>query len=134
MTDQPFEIVKSPEFITLAAFGRSKVSVPSPDTVKRRLMKMFENERVSLRAVLTVLQISPSVGFALDFYISNPCSCAYFTRTSPGKFPFFFRVLEDLQIASKVLAVTCDNASNIDTMAAELSLLLEDKGSHEKEE
>lgn len=36
-----------------------------------------------------------------------------------------FKVLEDLQITSKILGVTCDNASNNDTMAAELSLLLQ---------
>lgn len=71
MTDQPFEIVKSSESITLAALGRPKVSVPSPDTVKRCLMSMFENERVSLRALLSVLHNLISFNFHLISIFAN---------------------------------------------------------------
>ncbi|CAG7827377.1 unnamed protein product [Allacma fusca] len=147
MTDQPFSIVEADSFEKLIEFlAQKSIKIPRRDSVKRKIETMFEREKAN---VAELIKNAPE-----KIFIVVDCWTSRTGKSFHGILATFidadwkyqqlvldfdilqgrhkgkklaesiFKVLNEFGITSKLLAVTCDNASNMNTMVEELARLL----------
>ncbi|OJT15390.1 Zinc finger BED domain-containing protein RICESLEEPER 3 [Trametes pubescens] len=142
---RPFRIVKDRGFLVLMKTGRPGYYVPSPSTVARDVKVVFARTR---RRVARFLRRYPGrLNFATDAWSSSNhrafvaflCFLEHngtlfvivldmrelpIAHTGANLAREFVDCLTEFRIQEKILGVTCDNASNNDTMLAKMMDLL----------
>ncbi|KAJ3487515.1 hypothetical protein NLJ89_g11705 [Agrocybe chaxingu] len=144
---RPFKIVADRGFLSLMKTGHPEYYVPSPSTVSHDVRLVFARSRQRISAMLR--KHEGKISFATDAWTS-PNHKAYVavtahlehngtpislvldvielakSHTGINLALAFVDILKDFGITDKVLAVTCDNATNNDRMIDELETLLPD--------
>ena len=70
--DQPFEEVEKPEFIAAMSYGRtSKFTLPKWDGVRRRVMKLGEENVEHIKAMFAVWFLSNDMFFSHFFHVEG---------------------------------------------------------------
>jgi len=139
-TDLPFSIVDNEHFTDILEYLKKDVSVNSRRTIMRRLEELYSQRKGELIARLN--QFNSKYSITCDVWTSkNQLSFFGFTihyidddwkmqdgliafkhlegeHDGPSLASAMISVLEDLQIADRLLGVTADNASNNITMMA----------------
>ncbi|GLB43472.1 putative protein dimerization activity [Lyophyllum shimeji] len=134
---RPYKIVDDPRFHSLMKTGRPEYWIPSASTVSRDVKLVFGRCRERIAKILQ--EHDGKISFATDAWTS-PNHYAYVAVTahlevqgSPISLVLdvvevpkshtglnlalaFAEILKDFGIENKILGVTCDNASNNDTM------------------
>ncbi|CAB4431899.1 unnamed protein product [Rhizophagus irregularis] len=106
--DQPFITIECQEFKNMVKYLWPSVNVPSANTLRRDLSANFEQVKDKVRLEL---QETPGLlSFTVDAW------------TSKNQLPFL-----DFNIETKLLAIGCDNASNMDVMLNKISSSLRSK-------
>ncbi|KAF7776710.1 hypothetical protein Agabi119p4_5103 [Agaricus bisporus var. burnettii] len=139
---RPFSIVHDHGFLRLMKTGRPHIWVPSPTTVARDVRKVFLSCQQLLAAFLQ--KYPGCLSFGTDAWTSpnnipymavsahlrkdgKPVSLLLdFVEVSKSHTGLnlaleFVEILKNFGIEKKLLAITCDNASNNDTMVTEMS-------------
>ncbi|CAG7718582.1 unnamed protein product, partial [Allacma fusca] len=52
MTDQPFHVVENQAFLRFALYGRDLDSLFSEDTLKRRIVSLYDAEKLKIKDLL----------------------------------------------------------------------------------
>lgn len=69
--DQPFEEVERPEFIAAMSYGKTgKFTLPKRDGVRRRVMKLGEENIEYIKAMFAVWSLGHN-SFSLTFFVSK---------------------------------------------------------------
>ncbi|KAF5324122.1 hypothetical protein D9619_011280 [Psilocybe cf. subviscida] len=142
---RPFQIVNDRAFRSLMKTGRPGYTIPSAETLSRDVKKVFTNVRQRIAKMMqeyegqlnfaTDAWTSPNnhafVAFTVHFEhegepISMLLDIVELAKSHSGKnlADTFKKVLADFGVEDKLLGVTCDNASNMDTMIEVLEELL----------
>ncbi|GBC03473.1 hypothetical protein RclHR1_05140007 [Rhizophagus clarus] len=119
-SDQPFIVVESQEFYEMILCLNPTANIPSADTLRRNLNANFEYIKgtVQLHWIDKEWNLKYST---LDFcLLSGPHSGENLANK-------FFDILQDFNIATKFLAISCDNTANMNVMLKKLSILLLEK-------
>lgn len=70
--DQPFEEVEKPEFIAAMSYGRTgKFTLSKQDGVRRRVMKLGEENVEHIKAMFVVWFLSYNMFFAKFFHLKG---------------------------------------------------------------
>ncbi|PIL33222.1 hypothetical protein GSI_04672 [Ganoderma sinense ZZ0214-1] len=139
---RPFNIVKDPGFLVLMKTGRPNYYIPSPSTVAHDVKTIFARTRKRIARLLqeydgdlnfttdcwTSLNHRPFVAVVVHFEwqgapISIPLDVVEVAKSHTGAElgDAFAEMLADFGIGEKMLGVTCDNASNNDTMVSAMT-------------
>ncbi|CAG7824281.1 unnamed protein product, partial [Allacma fusca] len=147
LTDQPFVITEAQSFFELMAFGKTNApAIPSADTIRRKIFAVYDEEKLKISQKLQSAPGKISLGadcwtaatgksfhgilaswidadwnfqqVGLDFDILNG------NHKGKSLAASMFKVMNEYGIASKLMAITTDNASNTDTMFLELQKIL----------
>ncbi|KAJ5244537.1 hypothetical protein N7489_004633 [Penicillium chrysogenum] len=110
-TCQPFTCVEQPSFKAMLRSAGFQVSVPSADTVSRRLCLRLDALDSELRILMSS---ASSIALSLD-------ACIEFveiegSHSGDNLARIVATVLERFHISDKVMTITADNASNNDTL------------------
>ncbi|GES98582.1 zinc finger BED domain-containing protein RICESLEEPER 2-like [Rhizophagus clarus] len=126
-SDQPFIVVESQEFYEMILCLNPTANIPSADTLRRNLNANFEYIKGTVQRTLqeaSVHWIDKEWNLkysTLDFcLLSGPHSGENLANK-------FFDILQDFNIATKFLAISCDNTANMNVMLKKLSILLLEK-------
>ncbi|CAB5211348.1 unnamed protein product [Rhizophagus irregularis] len=115
--DQPFITIECQEFKNMVKYLWPSVNVPSANTLRRDLSANFEQVKDKVRLELQWELQSLTLDFCL---LSGQHSRENLAQQ-------FLKVLEDFNIETKLLAIGCDNASNMDVMLNKISSSLRSK-------
>ena len=70
--DQPFEEIEKPEFIAAMSYGRTgKFTLPKQDGVRRRVMKLGEENVEHIKAMFAVWFLSYNMFFTKFFHLKG---------------------------------------------------------------
>ncbi|OJT07830.1 hypothetical protein TRAPUB_1276 [Trametes pubescens] len=142
---RPFKIVEDRALLSLLKTGRPGYFVPSPSTVLRDLKVVFARSRNRIAKLLQ--EYEGDLHFASDewstpnhrafmaitvhFVLDGKPMCLLldfievaWVHSGENLASTFTDVLKEFGIAEKMMGITCDNASNNDTMVEELKDLL----------
>jgi hypothetical protein len=136
LDDQPFSAVESPRVWSLFSLFTADVSFPSADTIKREIMKCYQEEEVRIRGRLraagskisvtldcwTSPNVKAFLGITGHYIDNNWTSHSLILAFAPllGRHSgedlceAFTTACDRLEILPKLLGVTTDNASNND--------------------
>ncbi|CAG7815583.1 unnamed protein product, partial [Allacma fusca] len=152
MTDQPFHVVENQAFLRFALYGRDLDGLFSEDTLKRRIVSLYDAEKLKIKDLL--MKAAGRISLVLDCWTTRHCigfhgviaswisadwnyeevllDMDILKRGHSGKelATSLVNVLEDFKILGKVLAITTDNASSCDTMFNEFKRVASQKGLH----
>ncbi|KIL55792.1 hypothetical protein M378DRAFT_53553, partial [Amanita muscaria Koide BX008] len=130
---RPFQIVNDRGFQSLMKTGRPDYHIPSPETISRDVKQVFEhdgalnfatdawtspNHRAYIAITIHFEKDGVPVAMLLDILEVAQ------SHSGLNLAAAFANVLEDFGISDKILSITCDNASNNDTMIEELEDLV----------
>jgi hypothetical protein len=149
---KPFTLVESESFRSLLKHLDPNCSIPSADTIKRQIYKIFQEKQEQMKMYLK--QNDSMISLTTDIWTSkNMKSYISLTRHFiDDKFrlqsctldlaPFdcnhtginiaktIYDVLKNWELREKFLAITTDNASNNETMVSHLEKLFNEDGFH----
>ncbi|SJL03663.1 uncharacterized protein ARMOST_16509 [Armillaria ostoyae] len=146
-SSRPFAIVKDRGYNCLMKTGRPSCYVPSPSTVARDVKTVFGNTRQRISEMLQ--EHEGDLHFATDAWTSpnhrpyvavtvhfedkgKPVSLLLDivevakNHTGENLAEAFVEILEDFKLSDKILSITCDNASNNDTMIEAIAEAIDD--------
>ncbi|CAB4485121.1 unnamed protein product [Rhizophagus irregularis] len=149
INDQPFNVIENEEFKDMISFIRPGIYIPCANTLRRDLTENFKNAKERFRQELqetpgrlsftvdawTSKNQIPFLGISVHWINENwelKCTTLDFCilsgpHTGINLSSKFLESLEDFGIATKILAVACDNASNMDVMLDKISQSLAKK-------
>ncbi|CAB5307411.1 unnamed protein product [Rhizophagus irregularis] len=139
--DLPFTTVESPEFGYLINICNPLTRIPTADTVKNDILKIFKNYQTKIQNLLQ--NVSGKISFALDAWTSPNIlgflgiTCHYIdanwklrdilldfiylegSHSGENLANAFLKCLEKKKIFTKTLGITTDNAANNNTFLKE---------------
>ena len=142
--DQSFQVVENESFKDMMSLVRPGLSIPSRNTVKRRVMDEFQDKKVEMIDFFD--KLDSKVSFTTDCWTSpnsiafmgitahfidtdwNVCAMTLDFLPIPSKHTgdclaeSFLSTLKTFKLENKTLAITLDNASNNDTFIRALDL------------
>ncbi|CAB4446469.1 unnamed protein product [Rhizophagus irregularis] len=125
VNDQPFNVIENEEFKDMISFIWPGIYIPCANTLRRDLTENFKNAKERFRQEL---QETPGrLSFTVDAWTSKNQIPFLGSHTGVNLSSKFLESLEDFGIATKILAVACDNASNMDVMLDKISQSLAKK-------
>ncbi|CAB4474626.1 unnamed protein product [Rhizophagus irregularis] len=125
INDQPFNVIENEEFKDMISFIQPGIYIPCANTLRRDLTKNFKNAKERFRQEL---QETPGrLSFTVDAWTSKNQIPFLGPHTGINLSSKFLESLEDFGIATKILAVACNNASNMDVMLDKISQSLAKK-------
>lgn len=142
LNDQPFTEVESESFRTLLTLLKPNIKILSADTIKRRILGLFQSKQFEMEETFNALDCK--VSFTTDcwtspnmiafmgvtaHYIDNDWNLQSFTidfmnlhssHTGSNLHEAFVSVLNTFHLKDKAFGITLDNASNNDSFIEKL--------------
>ncbi|CAG7824610.1 unnamed protein product, partial [Allacma fusca] len=150
LQNQPFSLVQAESFIKLVNYGRDPpFAIPKKDAIKSKLTQLYHDKKESIKTSL--LDSPEKISLVVDCWSTKSMKSfqgilatwvdsdwnyqqvvldldvLHHSHSGKNLAESMFRVINEFEIAHKILTVTCDNASNMDTMMEELARLLKEK-------
>ncbi|CAG7699342.1 unnamed protein product [Allacma fusca] len=138
LQNQPFSLVQAESFIKLVNYGRDPpFAIPKKAAIKSKLTQLYHNKKESNKFTIDSWSTKSMKSFQdiLATWVDSDWNYQQVVldldvlhHSHSGKYlaESMIHVINEYEIAHKILAVTCDNASNMDTMMEELARLLKE--------
>ncbi|GBC49849.2 zinc finger BED domain-containing protein RICESLEEPER 2-like [Rhizophagus irregularis DAOM 181602=DAOM 197198] len=111
--DQPFTVVESPEFHHVIHSCNPMAFIPSADTVKTDILKLYKTHQSNMQ---DLLQNTPGkISFAIDAWTSPNIIGFLEPHSGANLAKAFAACLQEKKILTKILGITADNAANNNT-------------------
>ncbi|GBC10988.2 zinc finger BED domain-containing protein RICESLEEPER 2-like [Rhizophagus irregularis DAOM 181602=DAOM 197198] len=108
--DQPFTVVKLPEFRYVIQICNAEAQISMADTIKSNILKLYKSYHINIQ---NILQNTPGkISFALDIWTSpNVIGFLGITGSHLGEnmANMFVTCLKEKKILTKILAIAADN-------------------------
>ncbi|GET04629.1 zinc finger BED domain-containing protein RICESLEEPER 2-like [Rhizophagus clarus] len=129
--DQPFTVVKSPEFHALINICNPEANIPSAGTIKSDILKLYKNYKTNVQNILQ--NVPGKISFTLDgSHSGNNLASAFVTSLQEKK--LLTKILESLPIIRQIVTLSLSHLSVLVMKTGSISIIKETIGEAKDED